>query len=173
LYNKARYEAAKGKQPLNIPGRTCKHCGVQLTEDNSRYTDGRKCKPCASRLVCERAKAAPEETKQKRKAYLKKYHVENFDQISARSAENRVTRRQAKKIDNPLTAAEWREIKETFNHACAYCLATDVKLTMDHIVPISKGGLHTYDNVIPACKSCNCSKKASGILRMINPNVPF
>jgi 5-methylcytosine-specific restriction endonuclease McrA len=32
-------------------------------------------------------------------------------------------------------------------------------LTMDHVVPISRGGRSTKTNVVPACKSCNVKKK--------------
>ncbi|MEZ4578779.1 MAG: HNH endonuclease [Desulfobacterales bacterium] len=30
---------------------------------------------------------------------------------------------------------------------------------MDHIVPISKGGQSTKNNVVPCCKTCNSEKK--------------
>ncbi len=32
-------------------------------------------------------------------------------------------------------------------------------LTMDHVVPIIRGGRSTKGNVVPACKSCNAKKK--------------
>ena len=32
-------------------------------------------------------------------------------------------------------------------------------LTMDHIVPIIRGGKSTKGNVVPACKECNSKKK--------------
>jgi len=32
-------------------------------------------------------------------------------------------------------------------------------LTMDHIVPIARGGRSTKSNVVPACKTCNNAKK--------------
>ncbi len=44
---------------------------------------------------------------------------------------------------------------------CYYCgCATSPKnLTMDHIVPISRGGRSTKSNVVIACKGCNNKKK--------------
>ena len=34
-------------------------------------------------------------------------------------------------------------------------------MTMDHIVPIIRGGKSTKGNVVPACKECNTKKKHS------------
>jgi hypothetical protein len=47
-----------------------------------------------------------------------------------------------------------------FGHcACAYCGAWNEKLTIDHIVPKSKGGPHFAKwNALPACLACNASK---------------
>ena len=44
---------------------------------------------------------------------------------------------------------------------CHYCgRATPRKeLTMDHIVPVSRGGKSTRGNVVPCCKECNTAKK--------------
>jgi len=44
---------------------------------------------------------------------------------------------------------------------CYYCgrPAAPKDLTMDHIVPISRGGKTTKSNVVPACKECNNNKK--------------
>ena len=52
----------------------------------------------------------------------------------------------------------WRQnIKEEWGHKCAYCGAEE-NLTIDHIVPQSKGGLDTTKNVVCCCKSCNHDK---------------
>jgi hypothetical protein len=50
--------------------------------------------------------------------------------------------------------------KGPFGHcACAYCGSWNEKLTIDHIVPKSKGGPHFAKwNNIPSCLSCNASK---------------
>jgi 5-methylcytosine-specific restriction endonuclease McrA len=44
---------------------------------------------------------------------------------------------------------------------CYYCHrpAAPKALTMDHIVPISRGGKSTKGNVVPCCKECNNAKK--------------
>jgi len=45
-------------------------------------------------------------------------------------------------------------------HLCAYCgrLYPEVKLSRDHIVPISKGGANSWKNCVTACKTCNHHK---------------
>jgi 5-methylcytosine-specific restriction endonuclease McrA len=45
-----------------------------------------------------------------------------------------------------------------FGHCCAYCGATG-DLHIEHVVPISFGGTHVLSNIVPACKSCNFSKR--------------
>lgn len=44
---------------------------------------------------------------------------------------------------------------------CHYCGAdfAPEALTMDHLVPISRGGKASRNNVVPACKECNSRKK--------------
>lgn len=44
---------------------------------------------------------------------------------------------------------------------CHYCGGkfTPEELTMDHLVPIIRGGKSTRGNVVPACKECNNRKK--------------
>jgi 5-methylcytosine-specific restriction endonuclease McrA len=44
---------------------------------------------------------------------------------------------------------------------CYYCgrQIPVAELTMDHVVPVARGGKSTRGNVVPACKSCNTKKK--------------
>jgi len=44
---------------------------------------------------------------------------------------------------------------------CHYCAAQvpPKELTLDHIVPVSRGGRSTKGNCVPACKACNSSKQ--------------
>ena len=44
---------------------------------------------------------------------------------------------------------------------CYYCgrKVGRTELTMDHVVPLSRGGRSTKGNLVPACKDCNNRKK--------------
>jgi 5-methylcytosine-specific restriction protein A len=44
---------------------------------------------------------------------------------------------------------------------CAYCQGTFAadELTMDHVVPLARGGRSTKGNVVPCCKACNNQKQ--------------
>jgi len=61
-----------------------------------------------------------------------------------------------------------RELRETqwwkrrvAKGICHYCgrPTSPKKLTMDHVVPISRGGKSTKGNLVPCCKACNSAKK--------------
>lgn len=41
---------------------------------------------------------------------------------------------------------------------CAYCGARHERLTMDHIIPRSRGGKTSFENCVAACKKCNNKK---------------
>jgi len=56
-----------------------------------------------------------------------------------------------------LTHNEWVDLCAKYGNRCL-CCGNSVKLTIDHIVPVSKGGTHTVDNIQPLCIRCNVSK---------------
>ncbi len=59
-----------------------------------------------------------------------------------------------------VTAKQWAEIVETFDSRCAFCLdrLAANEVTQDHFRPVTKGGEHALDNLVPCCQSCNSSK---------------
>lgn len=50
-----------------------------------------------------------------------------------------------------------RRVYDRDHHACAYC-GSSKHLTIDHIIPKSKGGSNTWTNLITCCYSCNLKK---------------
>lgn len=58
-----------------------------------------------------------------------------------------------------------REVFRRDNHTCQYCGRTK-HLTLDHVIPRSRNGQHSWDNVVTACEKCN-SKKGDRLLHEI------
>lgn len=56
--------------------------------------------------------------------------------------------------------SEWRALKKFYDFTCLDCgrREPEIKLTVDHVVPVSKGGANTIDNIQPLCLSCNDKK---------------
>ena len=55
----------------------------------------------------------------------------------------------------PLTR---RNLFQRDHQTCQYCGSRDQPLSIDHVVPRSRGGSDTWENVTTACLSCNVRK---------------
>ena len=88
----------------------------------------------------------------------------------SRTRRTRAARKRKRRMDavvNDLTAEQWAALKDAWR-GCAYCGATPGALQRDCVMPISRGGRYTVDNVVPACASCNtskCNDEVTGWLR--------
>jgi len=51
-----------------------------------------------------------------------------------------------------------REVFIRDGYTCQYCGHQASDLTLDHVVPRHRGGPHTWDNLVTACKACNHKK---------------
>jgi 5-methylcytosine-specific restriction endonuclease McrA len=118
---------------------------------------------------------------------IKQYRIENAEDISEKASEYRqkhkeelrerkrnwsinnrdknryyVKKRQAVKNNAEIidfALKQWLELLEEYDYRCAYCGESNILLQQDHVCPISRGGNHTKQNIVPACISCNSSKK--------------
>lgn len=91
---------------------------------------------------------------------LKKYYADNIEKIRMNAKNQKYKRRQA---EGKITLEEWESVLRKYNYTCLGCGRTDVKLTIDHVIPLSREGKNSLDNVQPLCFSCN-SKKHTKIL---------
>jgi 5-methylcytosine-specific restriction endonuclease McrA len=59
-----------------------------------------------------------------------------------------------------LRQSQWWKRKRS-NGVCHYCgrLFKPSELTMDHLIPLTRGGKSVQGNLVPACKECNNKKK--------------
>lgn len=94
----------------------------------------------------------PEEYKEHQRLYRER-HPEKL-QVSAQRR-----RALARNLPCTLTDSQWAAICAAYKFRCAYC-GKKVKLTQDHVLPLSKGGGTVAENIVPACKSCNSRKSA-------------
>lgn len=64
----------------------------------------------------------------------------------------------------------WRRaIKEHFDCRCVYCdqQFNPEDLTLDHIIPRSKGGSSMTSNLVPSCRNCNRAKSSRNWLEFM------
>ena len=65
--------------------------------------------------------------------------------------------RRAKVNQNGVFKILRKELKKLYSSPCFYCGSLN-KITIDHVIPISRGGTHGIGNLVAACAFCNRSK---------------
>ncbi len=99
-------------------------------------------------------------TKEKRKEYFAEYHPKyKHSKRGLETAKRSNHKRRARIIGNggSYTKEELALLREAFRGICPLC-EKKAKLTIDHIVPLSKGGTNDIENIQLLCLSCNIKK---------------
>jgi 5-methylcytosine-specific restriction endonuclease McrA len=108
-------------------------------------------------LLREHRSPRPRRTRNRTKAsaYAKAYYQKNKEKfkIAALAREHR-----KRGIMSDLRPADWLAALAHFSYRCAYC-GSNERLQKEHVHPLSLGGEFTRSNIVPACISCNQSKK--------------
>lgn len=65
-----------------------------------------------------------------------------------------------RRIARELRNSQWWK-RKCAKGICYYCkrAVPPKELTMDHIVPVTRGGKSVKGNIVPCCKKCNTQKK--------------
>ena len=127
--------------------------------------------------IAERYKQYYAENQDRRQEYAKQYHIENRDGLAVKQKQYRkdhseeISRKNAKRraIKSKATIGDhadivawekqWRSKKTVTCHWCSKRIKT-ADVHVDHVVPLSKGGAHSVENLCVSCETCNLSKHA-------------
>ena len=104
--------------------------------------------------VAEYQKQYRQANSEKYEEYQKQYLQENLEAFNARNQKRRALKRNAA---GNATAADIQARFDYHGNRCYYC-GCDGPMEVEHRIPLSRGGTHYPANLVPACKSCNCSK---------------
>lgn len=167
-------------------GKPCKNCGNTLRY--SAKSQHKRCVTCTLDKRKEHFKSPENKEKRRlqRKACYKKnggseaikrfyeknrediikkqvqWQKNNSDKIKLSKQKAKCQYRSRKKANISIiyTTQQLKDRFSIFNDCCVYCLKSEF-ITIDHFIPISKGGADALYNLVPACRSCNSSKNAS------------
>lgn len=171
--------------------RTCTQCGDRKPlSDFHKVKDATlghrsNCKACRSTQMKLLYAKNPEEKREKQRTWRvenpeiaraherARYLRPEYRELLSEINERRRTRIASGRVDVGVTRAN---LRQQYGDDCFYCgvLMTFVRsrqgdprplnlATLEHVVAISRGGTHTWDNVVLACWSCNCSKRHSSV----------
>lgn len=89
--------------------------------------------------------------------WFKGYYEKNKEAYIHRG---RLRRKKLATDPTSFTLQEWNWLKDIYNHTCYGCMKKEpeIKLTVDHKIPLSKGGNNALDNIQPLCWPCNRKK---------------
>jgi 5-methylcytosine-specific restriction endonuclease McrA len=110
--------------------------------------------------------------KEKALAQRRQYYLAHTDEVQKRARKWRLRhpdkvrafgqRRRARKkaAEGFFTDMEWAALKASYDYTCLCCgkREPEIKLTVDHIIPLEKGGSNYINNIQPLCQRCNRAK---------------
>lgn len=158
----------RGRRPADPVIANCEHCGAEFLRRNPKR---RYCsKPCRDRAGSLRR--WKEDRRKNADAYRRRareWNRRNRERVNARQREwarlnperarIRLQRRRARErgAEGTWTVDEWNELVDRYDGRCAYCGCSE-PLTVDHRVPLARGGSNFISNILPACSRCNKRK---------------
>lgn len=164
-YNRAYGKKRFGSKEKFIPiitkiGKQCASCKiVKNFEDFSPAKRGRKglssyCKPCASNIQLNLY------TKEERKEKTQKYRDANRNWWRNLHRINQFNRKKRVKLSSDGSVTKDFIEKVYSLTICYYCKEETPRKfrTLEHKLPLIKGGLHSIDNITMACFVCNSTK---------------
>jgi 5-methylcytosine-specific restriction endonuclease McrA len=128
-----------------------------------------KCKGCKKFFPPEQRKASTRRCRSCELAYRKTDRVRLSRRLSKHAR-----RARERSAGGVVTIASWTSILQRWGGSCARCGASG-DLTMDHIIPLARGGSNDPSNIQPMCHWCNSTKGAvmTGAVQACIPGILY
>ena len=169
--------------------KTCVRCSQLLSLENFGKNRSRKdglttyCKPCISEVkkvfyqtnrskLLARGAAYRNANSHKLESYhreyyrknaelckyrIKKWQAANKEKLIAYNSKRRLL------VKSNLFFVSSKELSRLLEEKCAYCKEAKSD-SIDHIIPVSRGGSHSIGNLIGSCTPCNSKKRDKTIM---------
>lgn len=180
IYKGTCQECGIKRQRERMGKKECRKCGAVLIRGASRV---RLCRACIvpesifTQRKTERARLRPKycplcgQQKGSNKKLCLSCTKERSIVRNRFGAKRQKAIRRAKRheIVATFTLEAWKELLKYFGNRCAYC-ARSRTLEQEHMIPLVRGGDHTEENIVPACRSCNAHKMKATPLEFLIRN---
>jgi 5-methylcytosine-specific restriction endonuclease McrA len=154
----AEYSKNKG-EPDGLHHR-CKHCRAEYNKTHKQQAGEyarrwRKAHPEQSRKLNTESRNRCKDTM---RAYQLRWLRDHPDMKARQTARRRARKQNA---EGSFTVQEWRTVKQAQDYRCKHCgrREPEIKLTVDHIVPLAQGGSNYISNIQALCRQCNSGKR--------------
>lgn len=156
---KAREQSRRWREANREKKRECDRRWREANQERARENDKRK------------REANPEKYKEMKRQWANANKEKNneasrrWNKAHPRKKRALTQARRANKINalpagRCVTALAVEARHALFGYRCAWCIDGPAEHD-DHVVPLSLGGLHVPENIVPACARCNSRKSAS------------
>jgi 5-methylcytosine-specific restriction endonuclease McrA len=140
-------EARRVGSKLYFTGKPCPHGHVA-----PRFTSNFGCVECLHSHTTKYFQKNRERLNERAREYAKQDVEGNRRRSWEAMHRNRSVGRETVRL------SEWKELLDKHGGRCVRCGSQD-HIQVDHIIPLSKGGTNTLDNIQPLCRRCNSGKK--------------
>lgn len=163
------YSASKRESKYPSDRLALKRCPVCSSSMNGMRPHAVYCsRSCKSKAAGKRNPSTKEQNRarylrerDRRLEYAKRYQRENPG-VPKRAKRKRKARIAGAGVFE-ITARDWDRLVARHQGRCFYC-STKGPMSMDHVIPISRGGRHSIGNILPACINCNSQKYNSTVM---------
>lgn len=143
----------KAARRPDLSARVCEWCEVPLA--TTRRSDARFC----GRTCIENWRGANVDRSEWRRSYRATATElqRKWRSVNPATVAGYKSIRRARERRGVIAEADWKSLLNRAAGRCTYC-GERRPLTMEHVVPLSRGGSHSIGNVTPVCSGCNSSK---------------